>query len=66
MLHAMAADGEGPSPTALVAQRMGIQPSSLGPYQAALINKGLVYAPEHGQVAFTVPGMAGSGWSLER
>lgn len=59
MLHAMAADGEDPSPTSHVAQRMGIQPSSLGPYRAALINKGLVYAPEHGQIAFTVPGMAG-------
>lgn len=59
MLHAMALDGEGPSGTAAVAQRMGLQPSSLGPYRAALINKGLVYAPEHGQIAFTVPGMAG-------
>lgn len=59
MLHAMAADGEGPSLTAVVAQRMGLQPSSIGPYRAALINKGLVYAPEHGQIAYTVPGMAG-------
>jgi hypothetical protein len=59
MVHAMAADGEGPSPTSLVAQRMGIQPRSLGPYRAALITKGLVYAPKHGQIAFTVPGMAG-------
>jgi len=23
-----------------------------------LISKGLVYAPEHGQIAYTVPGMA--------
>lgn len=59
MLRAMAADGEGPSSTAAVAQRMEIQPSSIGPYRAALISKGLVYAPEHGQIAFTVPGMAG-------
>lgn len=58
MLRAMAVDGEGPSPTARVAQRMALQPSSLGPYRAALINKGLVYAPEHGQIAFTVPGMS--------
>jgi len=58
MLYAMAADGEGPSPTAAVAQRMSLQPSSLGPYRAALISKGLVYAPEHGQLAYTVPGMA--------
>ena len=59
MLHAMAVDGEGPSASSLVAHRMGLQPSSLGPYRAALISKGLVYAPEHGQIAFTVPGMAG-------
>ncbi|PPF18435.1 MULTISPECIES: ATP-binding protein [unclassified Rathayibacter] len=59
MLRAMAADGEGPSSTALVTQRMGIPTTSLGPYRAALISKGLVYSPEHGQIAFTVPGMAG-------
>lgn len=58
MLHAMAVDGEGPSSTAAVAQRMGIQTSSLGPYRAAVISKGLAYAPEHGYIAFTVPGMA--------
>lgn len=59
MLYAMAPDLEGPSATAPVAQRMGLQPSSLGPYRAALIAKGLVYSPEHGQIAYTVPGMAG-------
>ncbi|NQX15674.1 ATP-binding protein [Rathayibacter sp. VKM Ac-2857] len=59
MLLAMAVDGEGPCSTALVAQRMGVQTSSVGPYRAALISKGLIYSPEHGQIAFTVPGMAG-------
>lgn len=59
MLYAMAADGEGPSPTSAVALRTGLEPSSLGPYRAALISKGLVYAAEHGQIAYTVPGMAG-------
>lgn len=59
MLYAMAADGDGPSSTSQVAQRMGIQASSLGPYRAALIDKGLIYSPEHGQIAFTVPGMSG-------
>ena len=58
MLYAMASDGEGPSSTAAVAHRMSLQTSSLGPYRAALISKGLVYAPEHGQIAYTVPGMA--------
>lgn len=59
MLYAMAADGDGPSTTSAVARRMGIQVSSLGPYRANLISKGLVFAPEHGQIAFTVPGMGG-------
>lgn len=59
MLYAMAQDDEGPSSTSAVAQRMGIRITSLGPYRANLMAKGLVYAPEHGQVAFTVPGMAG-------
>ncbi|WP_197067849.1 hypothetical protein [Actinomyces polynesiensis] len=28
-------------------------------FRARLIHKGLIYAPDHGIVAFTVPGMAG-------
>ncbi|UER55487.1 ATP-binding protein [Kineosporiaceae bacterium SCSIO 59966] len=59
MLVAMAEDGAGPSSSSDVARRMGLKPTSLGPYRANLIAKGLVYAPEHGQVAYTVPGMAG-------
>lgn len=58
MLIAMAADVEGPSSSSEVARRMEIRPSSLGPYRASLIGKGLVYAPEHGKVAYTVPGMS--------
>ncbi len=30
----------------------------VGPTRANLIHKGLVYAPEHGLIAYTVPGMA--------
>jgi hypothetical protein len=37
---------------------MGIKPTSLGPYRANLINKGLLYAPDHGILAYTVPNMA--------
>lgn len=59
MLYAMASDADAPSATASIAQRMSLQPSSLGLYRAALISKRLVYAPEHGQIAYTVPGMAG-------
>lgn len=54
----MAADGDEGSSSGTVATRLGKKPKSLGPTRAALIAKGLVYAPEHGVVAFTVPGMA--------
>lgn len=54
----MADDGEGPSSTGEVAQRLRKKQASLGPVRANLISKGLVYSPEHGQIAFTVPGMA--------
>ena len=57
-LTAMAIDGDGPSMTGEVARRLGRRPSALGPVRAELIAKGLIYPPEHGQVAFTVPGLA--------
>ncbi len=56
-LAAMAQDGDGPSSTGEVARRLGKRPTSMGPVRANLIAKGLVYAPEHGRIAFTVPGM---------
>lgn len=58
-LHAMAQDGEGPSSTGDIASKMGKKPTALGPARATLIDKGLIYSPEYGHVAFTVPGMAG-------
>jgi len=58
-MRAMAEDGVRPSQSGEIVRRLGRKgPSSLGPTRANLIHKGLVYAPEHGQVAFTVPGMA--------
>ena len=57
LLVAMADDGGAPSLSSDVARRVGLKPTSLGPYRAKLIAKGLVYAPEHGQLAYTVPGM---------
>jgi AAA ATPase-like protein len=57
-LRAMAEDGDGPSASGEVAHRLGRTQSGVGPTRAGLIAKGLVFAPEHGQVAFTVPGMA--------
>jgi hypothetical protein len=57
-LEAMAHDGVGPSQSADVAARLGKTPTGVGPFRDSLIKKGLIYAPEHGQVAYTVPGMA--------
>jgi len=57
-LAAMAQDHGMDSSSAAVAERMGTTIQSMGPTRAQLISKGLVYSPEHGKVAFTVPGMA--------
>jgi hypothetical protein len=57
-LRAMAADGDGGSSSGEVAQRLGRNAAHLGPTRANLISKGLIFAPQHGIVQFTVPGMA--------
>lgn len=57
-LRAMAVDGGAPAATGELASRLGRTQPSLGPARASLIGKGLIYAPEHGVVAFTVPRMA--------
>ena len=57
-LRALAVDGDNGGSSSEVAHRLTRPPASLGPARASLISKGLIYAPEHGIVAFTVPGMA--------
>lgn len=57
-MRAMAPDGDEGSASGEVAARLKKNITSLGPTRANLISKGLVYAPEHGVIAFTVPGMA--------
>ena len=57
-MAAMSVDGDAPSETGIVAKRLRKAINSLGPARANLIAKGLVWAPEHGQIAFTVPGMS--------
>ncbi len=57
-LRAMAADVENGTRSSTVAARLGRELSNLSPTRAELIKKGLIYAPEHGRVAYTVPGMA--------
>ncbi len=57
-LRAMAMDGDAGSLSGEVARRLKRRPNSLGPTRAKLIEKGLVYSPQHGTIAFTVPRMA--------
>lgn len=57
-LRAMAQDEDDGSGSGEIAARLSRKPASLGPVRANLIAKGLIYAPDHGVVAFTVPGMA--------
>ncbi|MDT0197328.1 ATP-binding protein [Arthrobacter sp. AB6] len=57
-LRAMSEDGDAGSSSGEIAARLGRSAASFGPIRASLIAKGLVYAPEHGVIAFTVPGMA--------
>ena len=55
LLRAMAELGVGPYKMGDVAEVMKLQVGSLSPRRAKLINKGMIYSPQHGEVAFTVP-----------
>lgn len=57
-LRAMATDIGLVSQSSVIASRLNRPINALGPARASLISKGLIYAPEHGQIAYTVPGMA--------
>lgn len=54
-LRAMAALGPGPHRSGDVAEALGRIVTSLGPVRQRLIEKGMIYSPNHGDVAFTVP-----------
>ena len=54
-LRAMAELGPNAQRTGDIAEMLGAKVTSLGPVRAKLINKGMVYSPAHGDLAFTVP-----------
>ena len=54
-LRAMATLGPGPHRSGDIADQLGRKVNSLGPARSALIAKGMVYSPDHGDTAFTVP-----------
>ena len=54
-LRAMAELGPGPHRTGDIADTLHAKITTLGPVRAKLMNKGMVYSPSHGEMAFTVP-----------
>lgn len=54
-LRAMAELGAGPHRSGEIAQQLGKQVNSVGPVRNSLIQKGMIFAPDHGGTAFTVP-----------
>lgn len=54
-LRAMAGLGAGARRSGDIAAALGVKINSLGPVRANLIQKGMIYSPAHGDIAFTVP-----------
>lgn len=54
-LRAMAELGGGPHRSGDIADRLGRKVTSLGPTRNQLIAKGMIWSPNHGDTAFTVP-----------
>ena len=54
-LRAMAELGGGPHRSGEVADTLGVKVQSVAPTRSSLIKKGMIYSPQHGDTAFTVP-----------
>ncbi len=54
-LRAMAELGPGPHRSGDIADKLGVKVTSVAPRRSALIAKGMIYSPAHGDTAFTVP-----------
>jgi hypothetical protein len=54
-LRAMADLGPGPHRSGDIAAGIGVQVETVAPRRSALIRKGMIYSPAHGDTAFTVP-----------
>jgi len=51
----MAELGPGAQRSGDIAQVLGIEVTSAGPLRNSLMKKGMIYSPQHGDTAFTVP-----------
>lgn len=54
-MRALAEYGPGPHRSGDVAFTLKVKTQSVGPVRSSLIKKGMIYSPQHGDTAFTVP-----------
>lgn len=54
-MRALAELGAGTHRSGTIADKLKIKPTSVAPIRSGLIRKGMIYAPSHGDTAFTVP-----------
>lgn len=54
-LRALAELGNRPQRSGEIAQMLGVKSESVAPLRAGLIGKGMIFSPQHGDTAFTVP-----------
>ncbi|ADU99414.1 AAA family ATPase [Alicycliphilus denitrificans] len=54
-MRALAELGEGSKRSGDIADCLGVKVTSIGPTRSKLITKGMIYSPQHGETAFTVP-----------
>jgi hypothetical protein len=73
-LRALADLGPGSQRSGEIAEKLNLKASSVGPTRSKLILKGMIYSPQHGDTAFTVPmfdaymhrAMPGESWNSSR
>ncbi len=54
-MRALADFGPGAARSGDIALKLGVRTQSVGPVRSSLIKKGMIYSPQHGDTAFTVP-----------
>lgn len=54
-MRALADFGQGKHRSGDIAERLNVKVNSVAPTRSALIKKGMIYSPSHGDTAFTVP-----------
>ncbi len=54
-MRALAEFGPGTHRSGDIADKLGLKTTTVGPIRGKLIKKGMIYSPQHGDTAFTVP-----------